>query len=498
MLIMKHAIPPDRVVARPARVFGSDLEAGREDQAVQLVLLPGHHDPLLRDPLHARALRIDEPDVGAIEGLQVLVVEAWTLAELAVVGLQRLGGGWILDDGFHPRPDFFHLREVGHLHGPGQGLRREIRLLVREQHGQQLADDVGPTVVHQVFFLVAPCGEDLEVVHSPLVPAGLQAARPLRIGGAVGSHVDGRRCALKHVEVLGALPEVGDALHRGRTGADHADALVAEPRQIAFGVTARVPVVPAAGVEGVALEGLDSGDPGQLGLLEQAVRHADEAGLHGVAAIRRDDPARFVFIPPQPRDLGLEADVAVEVELLGDGPGMVEDLLPAAVLLPGDVVELLEQRQVHVRLDVARHARIAVPIPGTAEVAPLLDDADVFDPELAQARSGQQPPEAASDQHDVDFVRQRIAGEAGLDIGIVGEASERALDLHVLVVAIGAEPLLPLLPVLLPERIRVEAEVSGLRLRLARLLPGHVPFSISFVSRTLAGLACEFRDIVEY
>ena len=76
---------------------------------------------------------------------------------------------------------------------------------------------------------------------------------------------------------------------------------------------------------------------------------------------------------------------------------MGKDLRPAAVLLFGDVLELFEQRQVDVRLDVARHARVTVPIPGTAEVASLLDDADVLDSQLTQSRPGQQSPEATSD-----------------------------------------------------------------------------------------------------
>ena len=83
------------------------------------------------------------------------------------------------------------------------------------------------------------------------------------------------------------------------------------------------------------------------------------------------------------------------------------------VLLLRDVADLLEQRQVDVRLDVAHRARVAVPVPGAAEVAALLDDADVVDAGLAQPRAGEQAAEAAADDDDVDLVGERLALEAG-------------------------------------------------------------------------------------
>ena len=50
----------EQLVARAARVVRAHLEARREDQAVQLVLLAVRDDALLRDPLDALALRVDE------------------------------------------------------------------------------------------------------------------------------------------------------------------------------------------------------------------------------------------------------------------------------------------------------------------------------------------------------------------------------------------------------------------------------------------------------
>ncbi len=220
----------DEVVARAARVVGADLEARREDQAVDLDLAAADHDTGLGDPLDAAALRVDQRDVRAIEGLEVLVVEARALAELPVPRLQRLRGGRIHNNRGHARADLLHLLEVGQLHRARDRFGREVRLVVREHHREQLADDVRPAVVHQVFLLVATGRQDLEVVHTLLVPARRKGPRPLRIGRAIGPYVDRRRRALQHIQLSGVRAEMGDALHRRRACADDRDALVREPR----------------------------------------------------------------------------------------------------------------------------------------------------------------------------------------------------------------------------------------------------------------------------
>ena len=259
----------------------------------------------------------------------------------------------------------------------GDAVARDGAALVLLHHDEQLADDVGPAVADEILFLESAGDEDVEVVHALLLPAGLQALRPLRIGRPVGAHVDRRRRALEDVEMLGRRAEMRHALHGRRAGADDADALVAQTRQVAVGIAAGVGVVPAAGVERVSRERLDAGDPGQLGSIERPVRHDDEVRLHPVAAVGRDDPARAVLVPAHLGHFRLEARVAVEIVLAADGAAVREDLGRARVLLARHVAELFEQRQVDVRLDVAHRARVAVPVPGAAEVAALLDDADV-------------------------------------------------------------------------------------------------------------------------
>ena len=66
-------------------------------------------------PLDALAVGVDEVRARLVERLQVLVVEARPLAQLAVPGLQLLRGLGVLDDRVDAGADLLHLLEVGVL-----------------------------------------------------------------------------------------------------------------------------------------------------------------------------------------------------------------------------------------------------------------------------------------------------------------------------------------------------------------------------------------------
>ncbi len=149
--------------------------------------------------------------------------------------------------------------------------------------------------------------------------------------------------------------------------------------------------------------------------------------------------------------------------------GVVEDLGAVGVLLARHVPGLLEQRQVHERCGVALGAGIAVPIPGAAEVAALLDDSDVVDAGVAELRSGHEPGEAATDERERHLVEQRLTID-GFDVGVLDVVLEDAGDLDVLLVAVGAQPLLALLAVLAPQRLTVDL---GARVVARRCLVPH-------------------------
>ena len=255
---------------------------------------------------------------------------------------------------------------------------------------------------------------------------GSSDRRPLRVGRAVVAHVDRRRRALEHVELLGGRAEVGHALHGGGAGADDADALAGEPVEAPVGVAAGVVVVPAAGVERVALRTTRCpGMPGSFGRcsgpLAMHTKRARSSSPRLVATIQR---ARRR--PTQRRDLGLEQRRRRRGRSARRCCRLCSRISGARrVLLLRDVADLLEQRQVDVRLDVALRARVAVPVPGAAEVAALLDDADVVDAGLLEAGAGEQAAEAAADDDDVDLVGQRVALDR-LDVRIVEVVGEAA------------------------------------------------------------------------
>ena len=187
-----------------------------------------------------------------------------------------------------------------------------------------------------------------------------------------------------------------------------------------------------------------------------SVGHGDEPGAHLVAPVGADDPAGSRRIPTDLVHLGLQAGVAVEVVVLGDAPAVREDLRALGVFFGGHVAELLQQRHVHVGLDVAGDPRIAVPVPGAAHVGRPVDQPHAFDAELAQPRPRQQPAEAGADDRHVDLVGERFADEIPVRPRVFGEPGEFAGDLDVLRDAVRAQPPGPLFGVLLPQRVDVQ------------------------------------------
>ena len=75
------------------------------------------------------------------------------------------------------------------------------------------------------------------------------------------------------------------------------------------------------------------------------------------------------------------------------------------------VAGLFEEREVDERSRVALRAGVSVPVPRAAEVAALLDDADVVDAGLLQLGPGHESGEPTADEGDVDLVVERLAVE---------------------------------------------------------------------------------------
>ncbi len=157
------------------------------------------------------------------------------------------------------------------------------------------------------------------------------------------------------------------------------------------------------------LEVLHAGDGRQLEQVEDPDGQHVPAAADLVAAVGGDEPASLVLQPLGTGHARVEQRVVLEAVARRDLLEVVEDLLAPGVAPGGDVVELLEHRDVHVRLDVAHDPRVSVPVPGAADAARLIDDADPLDAGLAEVGARQHPGDAAADDQDVDFVVDRVA-----------------------------------------------------------------------------------------
>ena len=156
----------------------------------------------------------------------------------------------------------------------------------------------------------------------------------------------------------------------------------------------------------------------------------------------------------------MEERILIEPEFFADTSGVLKDLGCVRVLLGRYVSRLFEQGHIDEGRRVALRAGVAVPVPVAAKVPRLVDDADLFDTRLLEARPGDQPREAAADQGHIDVIRDRLA----LDyrhvrvVDIVREGG--ACEPQVLVVAVRAQPLLALFGVPGADRFLVD-EVVG-------------------------------------
>ena len=81
---------------------------------------------------------------------------------------------------------------------------------------------------------------------------------------------------------------------------------------------------------------------------------------------------------------------------------------PNAYAVLGDVPELLEHRHVDVRLDVAHHPWIAVPVPGAPDATGQVDDPDPLHAGLAEAGAGKHPGDPPADDDGIDVVGHRF------------------------------------------------------------------------------------------
>jgi len=218
-----------------------------------------------------------------------------------------------------------------------------------------------------------------------------------------------RRVARRHAVVRGALEDgqVGcrfrdhrRGLDAGGTGADLADALAAEVHAL---------VRPLAGVVPAALECIQARDRRYV-CRGQATDGSDQPGRGApLAGFGLDAPVLRRLVELRGHDPVIEADVAPQVELARDVIQIGADFGRPGIALGG--FPLLgqlarEEIAVGVAFRIAARARVAVPVPGAAQVAAGLQHLRLQAQAVAQAQQLVEPGEACAND---DRVQMRAA-----------------------------------------------------------------------------------------
>ena len=88
-------------------------------------------------------------------------------------------------------------------------------------------------------------------------------------------------------------------------------------------------------------------------------------------------------------------------------------------------------------------------VPGAAKVTTFLDDFEICNSYIVQLSGGQHPAKTAPDNNDLNFFVDKLARQLVFDVGVFHKAG-KPHDLLILVIAVGAKPLVPFFPVLAP------------------------------------------------
>ena len=320
--------------------------------------VPATTTPCLGDPLDALAVGVDQVRAGLVVGLQVLVVEAGPLAQLAVPGLELLGG----------RPDRRRSRRRGRGSPPSSRSRSPRRPPASSAGCAPRAGSVMTFARIRRAMSVQPSITRSSSATPPVwLAVKFSSQRCCQPGVAIAANHSGSIGWLSRTSTddgvrwntysSRARPgQVRHALHGRGAGADDRDPLVGQPVHRRAGrVAAGVVVVPAAGVERVPRERRRSrGCPAASGTCSGPVPMATK--LRG--EVRRRgwcgrSSASAASSQLRSGHLGVEQRVVVEAEVLPDALAVLEDLRRVRVLLGRHVAGLLEQRHVDHRRRVA-------------------------------------------------------------------------------------------------------------------------------------------------
>ena len=162
---------------------------------------------------------------------------------------------------------------------------------------------------------------------------------------------------------------------------------------------------PVAGVVAAALEAIETREVRRARIGEAAGRHDQVARRNTLAAVEGHAPA--VILEVGGHDARVEFDMRPQREAVRDMARIVQDLgLAGVALAPVPFLLELARERVGIlhALDVAARTRIAVPVPGPADVAALLEHAR----RKAERAQPMQHVEAGETRADHDGIVLRV------------------------------------------------------------------------------------------
>ena len=407
----------------PGQRPGSGIEAGREDDDVEIVAGAIRQlDPLGGDAGDRVVLHRHRLDIRAQVDFQVVHLQRHAVGAEAVVGRdQQLAEPRVLQPGAHLLAHEFGdlLADLGieeHLaEGRQPQLERAVRVAVLKMRPALLGGKVIPLPVEVVFEAGEGVGQRLAQFLEPRLVGG-------DFLGAVGGVLHRQHVLRRADEDLQLGHLVGDGLDHldaGGTDADHPDALARKVDALAG---------PARGMDDPALEAVLPGEDVGHGRGQHPAAGHQEPGVINLALVGGDGPAVPVLVEDGASDRGREADVAPQAEAVGDIAQPALDLgLPGEARAPGPVLVqvLREQILIDVSLGVELGAGIAVPVPGAAHVARRVEGPHL-QAELAQlvqlVKPGHPGPDDQRVQHLLARRRLGLWRELGLQSHFVSSS----------------------------------------------------------------------------
>ena len=113
---------------------------------------------------------------------------------------------------------------------------------------------------------------------------------------------------------------------------------------------------------------------------------------------------RVRLVPVELLDLGVKQRVRVKTVLAADSLAVSQNFRRVGIFLGRPVAGFLEERHIDHGRGVALRARVAIPIPGSPEIAALFNDARIAHASLMEASASDQTREAAADESESHVV----------------------------------------------------------------------------------------------